>query len=159
VSDASATDEDGPGVRINPTLIAAAGMFGGIILGRWRALPLPGDLPGTAIGTVLICLAGTLAVWAFLQYQRNDTAIRPDQPNSVLITTGPYRYSRNPQYIVLALVQVTVACWLDNLWILALTPVTMIIITRYAITREERYLEQRFGQSYIDYRQRVRRWI
>jgi protein-S-isoprenylcysteine O-methyltransferase Ste14 len=159
MSDVPPDDEYGPDVRINPTLIAAASMIGGILLGRWRPQPLPGDLPGATIGTALVCVAGALAVWAFLQYQRVDTAIRPDQPNSTLITSGPYRYSRNPQYIVLALMQMTVAFWLDNLWIVVLTPVTMVVITRYAIAREERYLEWRFGQQYRDYRRRVRRWI
>jgi protein-S-isoprenylcysteine O-methyltransferase Ste14 len=150
---------DGPGIRINPTLIVGAGLFAGILLDRLYSLPLPGDLPGTAIGTVLVCIAGALAVWAFLQYQRADTDLRPDQPARVLITGGPYRYSRNPQYLVLALVQITVAFWLDNLWILVLTPVTMTVINAYAVAREERYLEQRFGQEYLDYKHRVRRWI
>jgi len=153
------TGQDGPDVHINPPMTAAAGMLGGIILERMHPLPLPGDLPGTLIGTAVVCVAGAVAIWAFLQYHRAGTDMRLDQPDSVLITGGPYRFSRNPQYIVLGLLQVTVACWLNTLWILALTPVTMIVITRYAIVREERYLENRFGQEYLDYKKRVRRWL
>ena len=159
MSDTPAADEYGPGVRINPTLIASAGMLGGIGLDRLHPLPMPPGLPGTAIGIVLMCIAGALTLWTILQYHRAGTDVRPDRPDSELITGGPYRYTRNPQYIVLALVQITVSFWLNNLWVLVLTPVTMIVISRYAVRREERYLENRFGQEYLDYRRRVRRWI
>jgi protein-S-isoprenylcysteine O-methyltransferase Ste14 len=159
VSDAPADDTHGPDVRINPTLIVAGSMLGGIFLDVLYPLPLPDDWPATTIGIGIISIAGALALWSFVQFQRTDTGMRPDEPATELITGGPYRFSRNPQYIVLALVQVTVSCWLDNLWILILTPVTMFVITRYAIVREERYLAQRFGQAYLDYRRRVRRWI
>lgn len=159
MTDQPLSDENGPDVRINPTLIAVAGMLGGIVLEVLKPLPFPADWPMRVIGIVVIGIAGVLAIWAFRQYQLADTAIRPDEPASALITGGPYRFSRNPQYIVLALVQVTVSCWLDNAWILLLTPVAMLVITHYAVVREERYLEQRFGQQYLDYRRRVRRWL
>lgn len=152
-------EEHGPDIGINPALIAVGFMLAGILLNHLHPLPLPDGWPATAIGIGVISVAGALAVWAFLQFQRADTGMRPDEPASELLTGGPYRYTRNPQYIVLALVQVTVACWLDNLWILLLTPLTMIVVDRYAVVREERYLEQRFGQEYRDYRRRVRRWI
>lgn len=153
------TDEDGPGVRFNPTLITAVSMLGGIAIDQLHPLPLPPDLPGTAIGAVIMCIAFALVFWSLRQYHHADTEVRPDRPDTALITGGPYRFTRNPLYIVLALVQITVAFWLNNLWILALTPVTMIIIARYAVTREERYLEKKFGQEYLEYKQQVRRWI
>ncbi|MEZ5541291.1 MAG: methyltransferase [Pseudomonadota bacterium] len=145
----------GPDVHINPALIAAGVMLIGMLLDHLQPLPLPAAAPLKAIGIAL----ASIAIWAFVQYQRADTGIRPDEPASVLITGGPYRYSRNPQYLVLALLQVTVACWLDKLWILLLVPVTLFVIDRYAVVREEHYLEQRFGQQYRDYRRRVRRWL
>ena len=77
----------------------------------------------------------------------------------LLITSGPYRYTRNPLYIALTLAQVSVALWYNNLWILLLVVPSLIVITRYAIAREERYLEKLFGQQYLDYKQRVRRWL
>lgn len=154
-----APDPHGPDIRINPTLIAAGFMLTGILLDQLHPLPLPDSWPARSIGIGVISLAGALALWSFLQYQRADTGMRPDEPASELLTGGPYRYSRNPQYIVLALVQATVACWLDNLWILLLTLLTLLVVDRYAIVREERYLAQRFGMEYLDYRRRVRRWL
>ncbi len=71
-------------------------------------------------GSILIVISVCIAAWALLHFHRNDTDVRPDKPDSALITSGPYRFTRNPLYIVLTLVQVTVAIWLDNLWILLL---------------------------------------
>ena len=85
--------------------------------------------------------------------------MRPDRPDTALITTGPYRFTRNPLYIGLSLVQLSAACWLNNLWILLLLPLSIVVITQYAIAREERYLEKLFGQDYLDYKARVRRWL
>lgn len=151
--------DQGPDIRINPTLIAMGLMLAGMLLDRLHPLPFPDGWPANTIGIGVICVAGVLALWSFLQFQRADTGMRPDEPASELLTGGPYRFSRNPQYIALALIQVTVACWLDNLWILLLTPLTLLVVDRYAVVREERYLERRFGQAYHDYRRRVRRWL
>lgn len=151
--------DQGPDIRINPTLIAMGLMLAGILLDHLHPLPFPDGWPVNTIGIGVICVAGVLALWSFLQFQRADTGMRPDEPASELLTGGPYRFSRNPQYIALALIQVTVACWLDNLWILLLTLLTLLVVDRYAVVREERYLERRFGQAYHDYRRRVRRWL
>ena len=117
------------------------------------------DLAGTATGAAIIGIAGAIAIWAMLQYHRADTDPRADTPDDALITGGPYRFTRNPLYIVLTLTQLTAAFWLDSLWILVTTPVSVIVISVYAIAREERYLEKRFGQEYLDYKKRVRRWL
>ena len=55
--------------------------------------------------------------------------------------------------------QVATAAWYDNAWVLAMTVASVVVITRYAIRREEHYLEKLFGAAYLDYKLRVRRWI
>lgn len=159
MSETPETDTHGPGVRINPTLIAGAGILGGAALDKLHHLPIPAGVPATATGIGLICIACAIAFWALLKFHHAGTEVRPDEPDSALVTDGPYRFSRNPQYLTLALAQVTAALWLDTLWILLLTPGTMVVISRYAVAREERYLEQQFGQAYLDYKRRVRRWL
>lgn len=108
-----------------------------------------------AILAVVLLLAG-LCIYEF---HKAGTDVRPDKPDSALITSGPYCFTRNPLYIGLTLIQIAVAVWLDNAWVLAMTLVSVFVITTYAIKREERYLEQLFGQAYLDYKQRVRRWL
>ncbi len=149
----------GPGVRIQPPLIFGCSILCGIGLNRLYALPIPGMENGRLVGGIIIAIACMIALWALIGFYRAGTDVRPDEPDTVLLTSGPYRYSRNPLYIVLILIQITAALWLNILWVLLLAPVSAVIIHYYAVTREERYLEQQFGQEYLDYKQRVRRWL
>ena len=155
----SRDDRHGPNVRVHPPIIYAISILSGVGLNNLWPLPMPFGLHDRLYGSIIIALSVGIAAWALLHFHRNDTDVRPDKPDRTLITSGPYRFTRNPLYIVLTLVQITVAIWLDNLWILLLVVVSVIVITRYAISREERYLEQLFGQEYLKYKQRVRRWF
>ena len=158
---APAQDEDrhGPGVRLHPPLIYGISILCGIGLDKLYPLAMPFDLHGTVYGGFIIAIAIAIALWALIQFHREGTDVRPDRPDDVLLTSGPYRYSRNPLYIVLTLAQVTAAVWLNSLWVLLLTAVSIVVISRYAIAREEQYLEKVFGQDYLDYKKRVRRWL
>jgi protein-S-isoprenylcysteine O-methyltransferase Ste14 len=153
------TEDRGPDVRLHPPVIYGISILCGIGLAQLHALPMPFGLNQHIHGGIIITCAIALALWALLQFFREGTEVRPDRPDSVLLTGGPYRFSRNPLYVVLTLVQITAAIWLDNLWILLLTPLSVVVITRYAISREERYLERLFGAEYLAYKRRVRRWL
>jgi protein-S-isoprenylcysteine O-methyltransferase Ste14 len=157
--DSNREDRHGPNVRVHPPIIYAISILAGIGLNELWPLSMPFSLHGRFYGSLVIAIAVCIAVWSLLHFHKHDTDVRPDKPDSALITSGPYRFSRNPLYIMLSLVQLTVAIWLDNLWVLLLVVPSITVITRYAITREELYLEQLFGQKYLDYKQRVRRWF
>ena len=155
----STDDRHGPNVRVHPPIIYAISILSGIGMNNLWPLAMPFGLHGRFYGGIIIVVATLVAAWALLHFHRHDTDVRPDKPDSALIISGPYRFTRNPLYMVLTLVQITAAVWLDNLWILLLVIASVIVITRYAITREELYLEQLFGQEYLKYKQRVRRWF
>ncbi|HEX7719149.1 MAG TPA: isoprenylcysteine carboxylmethyltransferase family protein, partial [Woeseiaceae bacterium] len=72
---------------------------------------------------------------------------------------GPYRFTRNPMYLLMVLVCVAVAIILSNAWIVVLTPLCAWALYRFAILPEEAYLERKFGDGYRDYKRRVRRWL
>jgi protein-S-isoprenylcysteine O-methyltransferase Ste14 len=152
-------DPHGPGVRVHPPLIYAGSILGGIGFDRMSPMPMPLGLHGPLYSGILLALVLALAGLCIFEFYRAGTDVRPDRPDSALITSGPYRYSRNPLYVGLTLVQVAAAVWFDNAWVLAMSAVSVIVITRYAIRREERYLERVFGATYLDYKRRVRRWI
>jgi protein-S-isoprenylcysteine O-methyltransferase Ste14 len=152
-------DRHGPGIRLHPPIIYAISILSGIGLNNIWPQAMPYGLHGRTYGLCLIAVAVLIAVWSLLEFHKADTDVRPDKPDSTLITGGPYRFTRNPLYIVLTLTQLTTAVWLDNLWILLLVIPSVSIISRYAIAREERYLETLFGQNYLDYKKRVRRWL
>lgn len=155
----SPDDPHGPGIRLHPPIIYAISILVGIGLSNAYPLAMPLEIHGHLYGAIFLSLVCVLAGFSLLEFWRADTDARPDKPDSALITTGPFRYTRNPLYIGLTLIQITVATWYNNGWVLAMTIPSVIVITQYAIKREERYLEKMFGQDYIDYRQRVRRWL
>lgn len=92
-------------------------------------------------------------------FRRARTSPLPIKPTLVLVTNGPYRFSRNPMYLSLVLLYFGLALWLDIFWALVLVPIVIILVQYLAIMREERYLERKFGQQYLYYKACVRRWL
>lgn len=83
----------------------------------------------------------------------------PWKPTTEIIEHGPFRVSRNPMYLQMVLVCVGVSIMLWNLWILFLTPLCAWLLQHLVIAPEEAYLERKFGERYLAYKRRVRRWI
>lgn len=125
------------------------------------ALPLPVApmAVGVVAGAALIVLAAALLGWAARTMVAAGEHPDPQRPTTAIVTTGPYRVTRNPIYVAMALFTVGVALLVNSGWGLALV-VPALIATHYlAIAREERYLEGKLGDEYRSYRGRVRRWI
>jgi protein-S-isoprenylcysteine O-methyltransferase Ste14 len=80
-----------------------------------------------------------------------------EAPTSV-ITSGPYAWSRNPMYVAWTVIYIGVICIINSVWLLLLLPVALVL-THFVVLREEKKLEELFGDSYSDYRQNVRRYI
>ena len=100
-----------------------------------------------------------LSGW-FLRTMRDvDAPIRTDKPVSRLTTDGPFRYTRNPEYLSLAMIYAGIAVLRNALWAILLLPAVLFVIQREVIGREERYLERTFGEEYLDYKTTVRRWL
>jgi protein-S-isoprenylcysteine O-methyltransferase Ste14 len=93
------------------------------------------------------------------QFIRTKNTIVPNKPASSLQTTGVYHSTRNPMYLALMLVYLGLSCLIGNWWNIILLPLLFMIIQEYIIKKEEQYLVRTFGQEYIDYRHRVRRWL
>jgi len=85
--------------------------------------------------------------------------IRTDKSVPRLSTEGPFRYTRNPGYLSLAMVYVGIAVLRNLLWAILFLPLVWIVIQREVIRRAERYLERTFGEEYLAYKRRVRRWV
>ena len=109
----------------------------------------------------LILLGGGIAVAvAFARaFKRAGQDRNPNTPTPSIITTGLYRYSRNPAYLSLTAIQLGIGLLLDNAWIpLVLVPV-LLVMHHGVILREEAYLQRRFGDEYSRYKASVRRWL
>lgn len=96
---------------------------------------------------------------ALREMRRVGTNVSPHAPTTSLITNGPYKVSRNPIYIGLTLLYSGAALFVNSLYPFALLPGLLVVLQRGVIEREERYLERIFGEAYMDYRKRVRRWL
>jgi len=99
---------------------------------------------------------GGAAAWRMV---RAKTSVDPYEATTAIVTTGPFRVTRNPLYVSLTLVYVGFALLCRSLSALALLPIVIAVMTYGVIRREERYLATKFGEEYLDYCARVRRWI
>jgi protein-S-isoprenylcysteine O-methyltransferase Ste14 len=155
----SAEAADRPGVVAPPPLIYLAAILLGAGLERVWRLRLPIDGWGRLAGLLLISGAVFLAVSAVRAFDRANTSPKPHKPTTAIVTSGPFRYTRNPIYISFTLVQVGVALMAASGWMLALLIPVLLVVRVGVIAREERYLERKFGNEYSSYRRSVRRWI
>jgi protein-S-isoprenylcysteine O-methyltransferase Ste14 len=110
-----------------------------------------------AVGFVVLGLA--IALIPTVQFKQADTDVRPWKPSTALVTTGVYRYTRNPMYVGMSLLYAGLALFADSVIALAFLPALIALITQFVIKREEHYLEITFGEDYRAYKQRVRRWV
>ena len=150
----------GTGIRVPPPLIYVGGFLIGLAL-EWvvpvSAPPVPVRLVVGLLGLAGFLYFDSRAMRAF---GRAGTSVLPfgDRATSI-VTNGPYRFSRNPMYVGMALLYVGVATATGVIWAFAALPVVLAVIRYYVIAREETYLAAKFGDSYREYQSRVRRWI
>jgi protein-S-isoprenylcysteine O-methyltransferase Ste14 len=99
-----------------------------------------------------------LVISARQWFWRKRTSVIPFRPATTLVVAGPYRFTRNPMYLGLALFTVALALFLNTWWPIILLVPTLIVVQRFVIAREESYLHRRFGAEYDAHIRQVRRW-
>ncbi len=151
-----------PGVRFPPPLLFVFGLGAGWVLHRIYPLPLLGSSTRAlevVVGWSSMLFAALLMAWAIVSFRRAHTAIIPNQPATMLVLGGPYRFTRNPMYLGLVVLYLGVSLLINSIWTLLLLPLVLFILYTAVIRREERYLAAAFGSAYQDYQTRVRRWL
>jgi protein-S-isoprenylcysteine O-methyltransferase Ste14 len=144
---------------VPPPLLYAVTLGAGIFLQRLRpAVFLPAAV-ARPMGRILIPASLTLGVSAIRTMRQAGTSPNPGVPTSAIVTQGPYRFSRNPIYLAFTLLTVGIAAARNTRWPVLLLPGALLTVQRGVVEPEERYLEQRFGDAYRTYKQRVRRWL
>jgi protein-S-isoprenylcysteine O-methyltransferase Ste14 len=106
-------------------------------------------------------LAGGFAVGllAFRKMRSAETNTSPYRPATGIVTDGPYRFTRNPIYIGFTMVYLGVSALVNALPSVLLLPLVLRLMRRGVIEREEHYLEQKFGDEYVQYKVGTPRWI
>jgi len=154
---------DAAAVRIFPPAVPVLTIQIGVGLNRvWPidlgfALPTPERyvLGGLIVAGAILGLGRS----AVLLFRRSGQSENPWKPSPQVVDGGPFRFTRNPMYLQLVLVCIGAAVILMNWWVLVLTPVGGWLLQRFAILPEEAYLERKFGETYLAYKRRVRRWL
>jgi protein-S-isoprenylcysteine O-methyltransferase Ste14 len=154
---------DAAAVRVFPpalplvTILAGVGLqyLWPIDIGVQIPVPLRYWIGGLIVAGAVLLLGG----WSVLLMRRSGQSENPWKPTTQIIERGPYRFTRNPMYLQMIVGCLGFAVLLMNPWIVILTPVCGWALQKFAIVPEERYLEGKFGEVYVDYKRRVRRWI
>lgn len=151
-----AVSDDNPGIRIPPPFILLTFFLIGLAL-RPR---FPVEIPyGMEVGIGLAVVALALIVWGIAAMLWARTTIMPHSPASALVTSGPFRFTRNPLYVSMVLGYLSAAFWIGVVPAIVLLPVALAVFHYFVIRREEAYLTRRFGDEYREYCRRVRRWL
>jgi protein-S-isoprenylcysteine O-methyltransferase Ste14 len=137
-----ADDQDNPGIRVPPPLIYLLALLLGLLLDRRLHVPFLPRRVARVLGWPLVGGGMALAAWFARTMRGADTTLRPDKPVASLVQDGPFRYILR-----------------NALWAILLLPLALYVIQREVIEREERYLERTFGEEYLAYKRKVRRWV
>jgi protein-S-isoprenylcysteine O-methyltransferase Ste14 len=154
-------NERGAEVKFPPPLVYVGFTVLGIIF-RYALFPL-GVSEHLSIyrwaGIAVLCMGLFLASSARILFARSGQSPIPWKPTPELLFQGPYRFTRNPMYVGLTLIQLGLGLALNNLWISVLAPVSLLVVHFLAVLPEEKYLSEKFGDSYRAYLTKVRRYL
>lgn len=110
-------------------------------------------------GSTVILLGVVSIVYLLGIFKKEETAILPDGDPEVLLTQGPYKYSRNPIYISMTIILIGSAILYNSLSVFIIPILFMIMVKKIWIDYEESKLKKIFGQEYLNYQKKVGRWI
>ncbi|MDP2319843.1 MAG: methyltransferase [Acidobacteriota bacterium] len=112
------------------------------------------------LGLVVVSAGVAVGLAGVAVFRDARTTVLPaGRPTTAIVQRGPYRFTRNPMYLAMALACAGLALLLNTMWALVLLPLVLAVIDRAVIRREERYLTAKFGRPYREYCARVRRWL
>ncbi len=153
-------DTDTSNAIVHPPIAWALAILVGFGADWLYPLPfLPAAIPRVWIGATVFGCSFALGIWAIATIFSAGTRVETNKPTTAIVTTGPYRFTRNPIYLGMFGGQLGLAIGFDSVWLL-LTLVPFYLIIRHGVVaREERYLERKFGDVYLTYKSRVRRWL
>jgi protein-S-isoprenylcysteine O-methyltransferase Ste14 len=147
------------GVVAPPPLILLGAIVVATALKRLWPLPLVAAGGPKAAGVVVAAVGLGLELAAIREMRRAGTDVQPWRPTKALVTGGPYRWSRNPIYVGLLVLQLGLALLLNDAWVAIMIAPVALVLHFGVVLREERYLSARLGADYVRYRDSVRRWL
>ena len=119
------------------------------------------ESPWNKVGLAIIVIALVLDSSSLFLFLKQRTTINPMKPSNTdeLVTAGLYKITRNPMYVGLLVILFGYAVWLGSLTPFLILPLFYWLITQFQIKPEERILEKKFGQEYLFYKSKAKRWL
>ncbi len=142
-----------------PPLIYSAAVALGLTLHKLAPVAFLPRTIARPLGWLLISLAAAPGLSAPVTLLRSKTALLPHHSTTRIVSSGPFKYTRNPIYLSFTLLYAGISAVVNSLWAALLLPLVLVVMQRGVIEREERYLDRKFGDEYRQYKARVRRWI
>ncbi|MCI0599835.1 MAG: isoprenylcysteine carboxylmethyltransferase family protein [Beijerinckiaceae bacterium] len=150
---------DRPEVIALPPLILAATITLGLAVNYLLPASFLPDAIATPLGLLITLGAIALALLAIREMFAANTPLDVRKPSTGIVTSGVFRMSRNPIYLGMLLLCIGVALLANSLWVLGLVLPLAFVLQKGVIEPEEAYLERKFGDKYLRYKVKVRRWI
>ena len=152
-------ENDRPGVIAPPPLIYLACLGVGFALDALLPSASLSNAVRWAVGPLLTVAGIALQASFIAAFVRAKTNVDPYKPTKAIVTSGPYRLTRNPGYLGFTLLVSGIGLMAEALWIFVALVPTLALMDRGVIAREERYLERKFGAEYLAYKASARRWL
>ena len=146
-------------VNLKPPLIA--GLLLALSVGLHFVLPQASRRQFACLwcGVTAIAIGCGVLIWAWWLFRRSGTPTRPTHQATALVTSGPFRVPRNPMYLAIVVMLLGLAVWVGSLPMLIAPIGFFAFMSLVFIPHEERRLRETFGEAYLSFTRRVRRWI
>lgn len=153
-------ETDSPGVWFIPPIV----FYGCLILGGVAELALGSDFQvhwavHLSAGLIVGCTGFWFMMWGHGLFRKLGTSEKTIRPSSVLVMEGAYRHSRNPMYVGMTGFLLGLGLAVGSVWMVAVGLALPLYLAVYVVPREEAYMARRWGNEYLAYRARVRRWL
>ncbi|SRR6266540_425814 len=156
-----AKEQDHPNINknVHPPIVALMFIVIAYFLGRFVPFPFVAPNVLRDVGLLLTFVGFLLGIAALMEFRKARTTLDPHGSAKQLVTSGIYRFTRNPIYLGFLLMVVGLPLDSGLYWGIVMAPFYVIMMDRLVIEREEMYLEKKFKDAYTSYTSRVRRWL
>ena len=115
--------------------------------------------PYNKIGFILVIFGFANLIWSFYLFRKNKTPIMPGKKPAFVVAEGPYKLTRNPMYLSVTVILLGVSFYIGNIAGFAAPLIFFLMVNRIFIPYEEKLMEELFGEKYLSYKEKVRRWM
>jgi len=152
-------EKDHPGVITIPPFLYISMLLVGLIINYFAPMEIIANPLNFLLGLAFLSISLPIVISGFYVMRRAQTGIDVRKPSTTIVTAGPFRFSRNPLYLSLTLLYIAISLFINSLAALLCLIPALALMQWGVIKPEERYLEKKFSEQYLEYKQKVRRWL